>query len=136
MSDEQDVWSALKALLVTSPLGDDVYDYGEVPGVDGNPGQTPEAYTLLSIERRHVPTNNGRTSVTGWRSSIRYVATTAEDARLVGGWVRAAFEISPGRGRRLSVSGATSTPITHESTIAVTPDGDRYSGLSQWTLAL
>jgi hypothetical protein len=46
------------------------------------------------------------------------------------------FELAPGRGKKITVNGEESTPIVHESTQAVAADGDRYSGLSQWTLAL
>lgn len=137
MTDEQDVWDALKALLVATNLGADVYDYGKVPGADGNAGSLPDVYALLSVERRYVePRQAGGTSVTGWRASVRYVGTSAHNARVIGGWVRDAFEVSPGRGKKVTVGGIESTPITHETTSSVEPDDGRYSGLSQWTLAL
>lgn len=131
------VWNAMKALLTASPLGDDVYAYGEVPGETGNDGVLPDAFVLLSLQRRYVePREAGRTTITGWRASVRYVDTTAVNARRVGGWVSTAFETRPGYGRRITVNGVESTPITHESTTDVSPDDGRYSGLSHWTFAL
>lgn len=134
---EDDVWEALRALLTASDLGEDVYDYGKVPGESGVGGQLPGTFAVLSVERRYVPpTQSGGTNVTGWRASVRYVSTTATNARRVGGWVRGAFETSPGRGSRLVVEGVRSTAITHEVTTAVAPDEGRFSGLQQYTFAL
>jgi len=137
MTDEQAQWDALKALLTAGEIGDHVYDFGRVPGEKDVPGDTPDAFVLLSVERRYVaPNRAGGTDRTGWRVSCRFVDTSAANARLVGGWVRAALESTPGRGRRITVNGVTSTPITHETTSAVEADDGRYSGLSQWTYAL
>lgn len=134
---EDDVWNAAKALLAETPLDSDVYDYGKVSGEPGNGSKLPNAFALLSVERRYVlPNRQGGTAVTGWRVSVRFVGTTAANARRIGGWVRDAFESTPGRGKRLTVLGVESTPVTHESTTAVEPDDGRYSGLSQWTFAL
>lgn len=134
---EDDVWEALRDLLTASELGEHVYDYGKVPGENGVTGQQPATFAVLSVERRYVePRQSGGTSVTGWRASVRYVSTTATNARRVGGWVRGAFETSPGRGRRVVVAGVNSTALTHEVTAAVAPDEGRFSGLQQYTFAL
>jgi hypothetical protein len=125
-------WDAVKALLSASPAGNDVYDYGDVPGESsGNPGDLPEAFVVLSVSRRYAPPNNGRSAASGWRISCRHVAKTAADARLIGTWVTDALNEV-----RLSLEGVASTPITHESTTAVEPDDGMFSGLSQWTYAL
>lgn len=123
-------WDAVKALLTTT-AGDDVYDYGEVPGADGNQGKLPTAFVVFSMARRYVPASGGRTSVTGWRISCRFVGTTVPNARLVGTWITAALNEAT-----VTVGGATSTPITHESTTAVAKDEDRFSGVSTWTYAI
>jgi hypothetical protein len=136
MSD-QEHWSALAALLHGTDLGSDVYDYGKVPGADGNDGVLPDAFALLYIERRYVPpTRAGGTDRTGYRASVRFVGTTTPNARVIGGWVSSAFEISPGRGKRITVGGVDSTPLTHESTTAVEKDDGRFSGLVVYTYAL
>jgi hypothetical protein len=67
---------------------------------------------------------------------VRFVADTAFNARIVGGWVRDGLESTPGRGKRITVDGVESTPLTHESTTAVEKDEDRFSGLVTYTLAL
>jgi hypothetical protein len=133
----QEHWDALAALLKASNLGDDVYDYGQVPGADGNDGVMPTAFVLLHIDRRYVPpTRAGGTDRTGYRASVRFVGTTAHNARVIGGWVNDAFEVTPGRGKRITVGGVDSTPLTHESTTAVESDDGRYSGLVAYTYAL
>lgn len=124
-------WGAIKALL-TPTVGANIFDYGKVPGADGNSGTLPTTYVLLTVERRHVdPTTAGRSAVTGWRVSCRFVGNSTPNARAVGNWVTAALNE-----QRLTVGGLTSTPITHESTTAVESDDGMYSGLSQWTYAL
>jgi hypothetical protein len=76
MSD-QEHWDALAALLRETDLGSDVYDYGKVPGADGNEGTIPTVFAVLSIERRYVEPNKASgTGRTGWRVSVRYVGTT------------------------------------------------------------
>lgn len=124
-------WDAIKALLTASPLGDHAYDFGKVPGADGNSGTLPTTYVLLTVERRYAAPNNGRSAVTGWRVSCRFVGTTSPNARAVGNWVTAALNEA-----RVTVGGVQSTPITHESTNSVEPDDGMYSGLSQWIYAL
>ena len=134
MSDEQEVWDALAALLKATSLGDDVYDYGDVPGEDGNLGVVPPAFALLSVARRYVTADrSGATSVTGYRATVRFVGTSAVNARTIGGWVRSAFEVTPGRGKRVTVSGQ-SARIKFESANDVEPDNGRYSGLLIYTL--
>jgi hypothetical protein len=134
---EQDVWSALRDLLTYTSLGDNVYDYGKVPGQSGNPGELPTKFALLSVARRYVPPNrSGGTTVTGYRASVRFVGSSPVNARIIGGWVREAFESQPGRGKRITLAGVKSTVITHETTTEVEPDDGMYSGVTTYTLAL
>ena len=135
MSDEAAIWDALTALLEAGELSGVVFDFGNVPGESGVKGSLPDFYALLSIERRFVqpnkPTGTGRT---GWRATVRYVARTeAANARLMGRWVRDAFESTPGHGKRITADGATSTPLTHETTQAVDHDEGRFSGSVTYT---
>lgn len=134
--DEQAQWDALKELLVATDLGDHVYDYGQVPGTNSNAGQVPTTHLLLQVERRYAPPNKANgTDRSGWRATARCVGSTPANARLVMQWVRQAFEPVIGHGVLLTIDGATSTPITHESTNSVAPDDRMYSGSSQWTWA-
>jgi len=125
-------WSAIKALLADT-VGDDVYDYGKVPGADGNPGTLPTAFVMLSVDRRFIPSGwlSGRTSATGWRVFCHHVGNTAPNARTVGNWVTAALNEA-----RITVDGIASTPITHETTDPVAVDDGMFSGQSTWTYAL
>lgn len=124
-------WNAIKALL-TPTVGANVFDYGKVPGADGNSGVLPATYVLLTVERRYVePQTAGRSGVTGWRVSCRFVGNTTPNARAAGNWVTAALNEV-----RIALGSVSSTPITHESTTAVESDDGMYSGLSQWTYAI
>lgn len=123
---------ALTAAL-TAKVGENrIFDYGMVPGADDNDGTLPPIYVLLSIARRYAePTTAGRSPVTGWRVSCRYVGSTVAEARWAQMQVAAALNEV-----RLSIGGKTTTPITHESSTAIEPDEGMQSGLSSWTYVL
>ena len=135
---EQEVWDALKALLSATDLGEHVYDIDMVPSTNGVPGTLPESFAVLHVERRYVPpTTAGRTTINGYRAAVSFIGRSVHNARVIGSWVRDAFEDEPGSGRVITVGGIESTPITHESSTAVAKDDDaRWSGSSLWTLAL
>lgn len=137
MIDEQAIWDALEALLAAGDLSGRVYDYGDVPGEKGNDGTLPDYFALLSVSRRYAePNKPAGTGRTGWRISVQYVDRSTANARLIGRWVRDAFETTPGYGKRITVDGMRSTPLTHETTRAVEPDEDRFSGSVTYTFAL
>lgn len=131
---------AVLAPMLDATLGPDpdtgaatrVFEYGKVPGADGNPGQLPRIYVLVSIERRFAqPRQANMTNRSGWRISLRYVGHTVDEAR----W--AALQITNALNQRqITVGGAFSTAITHEQTRTVEPDDGLYSGRSDWTYAL
>jgi hypothetical protein len=111
---------------------DRVYEYGKVPGADGNDGVLPRIYVLISIGRRFAPPNKGDTTArSGWRVSLRYVGHTVDEARWAGSRIAAALDR-----QRINVAGLDSTAITHESTTPVKPDAGLFSGLVSYTYAL
>ena len=129
---------ALIAAALAATLGEDapgvgrVYDYGTVPGSDGNQGMLPSVYALVSIERRYVePARGGRSARSGWRVTIRYVGRTVSEARWAGLKVAAALNE-----QRFVIGGEKSTPLTHESTNGVEPDDGLFSGSVAYTYAL
>ena len=132
-------WAAVVAALSTAGVALPVYDYGEVPGSqspagDLNPGTTPTAYGLLSLERRYTPTHVdrvGRTEVTGWRVSLRVSGMSPTEVRVQTGRVFDALS-----GLVLVITGHRSTPVRHEASTDPAPDGDRYSALEQFTYTL
>lgn len=123
--------TALTALR--SDIGENVFTHGSVPGEDENAGSLPTAFVALSIERRFVtPSGMVRMpSLSGWRISAHHVASTVNNASLVGLAVANALD-----GQRLVIDGYTSTPVLLELTNAVAPDSGMFSGLSQWTYAI
>lgn len=133
--DERPHFEAIKARIAATnvALGADTYDFGEVPGEDGNPGTIPRIFVLLQVERRYMQNTRGVREATrsGWRVSIRYVGATSNEAKWAGKQVSTAMEAA-----RLDVEGFESTPVEHESTEAVRPDDGMFSGLSAWTYAL
>ncbi len=131
---------AVLAGLLNAALGPDpanengprCFDYGKVPGADGNKGTLPPIYTLVSLERRYAePTRGGRQPVTGWRLSVRYVGRTVDEARWAAVKVTDAINEA-----RIEVEDIKSTPITHEATQSIRPEDGRQTGMSQWTYAL
>lgn len=115
-----------------------VYDYGMVPGDENHPVEAerekspPAIYVLLTIERRYVgPRRAGRAGRSGWRVLARYVGRTVDEARWALDKVTDAIEE-----QRLDIAGQTSTPVTHETSTAIEPDGGRFSGLTAFTYAL
>ena len=132
---EVDQFDAIKS-LVSLPL----YDYDRVPGLLNsttgvqNPGDTPTAYGLLSIERRYVPpaiARVGRTATTGWRVAIRVCAKSPHEARTKVADVNTALN-----GATVTVAGLRSTPLWHDSSTSVEPAEKVFSALHQWTYAL
>ncbi|HKY58305.1 MAG TPA: hypothetical protein VJL80_09730 [Aeromicrobium sp.] len=124
----------LRAALGVEPVTGDqrLYDYGEVPGADGNDGVLPSVYVLLTVERRYVgPRRAGRAGRSGWRITARYVGRNVDEARWALDKVTDAIDEA-----RLTIGGYVSTPVTHESSTAIEPDDGRFSGLTVWTYAL
>lgn len=135
MSDEAAQFAAIKALIP----GLEVYDYGRVPGLKNvsgqlNPGHAPTRYVLLSIERRFVPqegTRAGRTQRIGYRAALRICAKTPSECRAAAKTVSTALD-----GAALTVAGAKSTPLHHDSSASPEADDGYYAALHQWTYAL
>lgn len=125
--------SAVKA-AVTSSLAPSwtAYDYGKVPGSDGNSGTLPSIYALVSVERRFNSNLrlSAQASQTGWRITVRSAGRTIDETR----WAmnRAAVALNEAR---LTVEGRATSPIQFEVEQSPELDGGRYSGLSSWTYA-
>lgn len=129
--DTRDHVAALTAALAHPELP--VFEYGEVPGLNGNPGSTPDQYVLLQVERRTVPNVRmvGLASRTGWRITVRPVAPDATRCRWALNHVSTRLE-----GCTLSVGGFDSIPLQHETTDSVTPDEGLFSAVARWTYSL
>ena len=110
-----------------------VYDFGGVPGLDGNPGGAPPIHWLFALERRYVdPQKAGRASRSGWRLQVVSVGTTADEARYAKQALAEALE-----GRTLTFGGWVSTPVAHESSDGIELDKDGWwSGRTTFTYAL
>lgn len=138
VTDERKHDAAIRPLLAAR-LGDEangdsrVYAYGEVPGMDRNPGVIPDIYVLLTIERRYAPPVRmvGRPSRSGWRVTCRGVGRTVNEARWAMNASTNALE-----DLRLQIADATSTPLTLEVAQLVEPDDGRFSGLVTYTYVL
>lgn len=123
---------------VSEALGpSDAYDYGKVPGADGNDGRLPDIYALVSVERRFNPTLrlSGQSGVIGWRAAVRVVGRTPDETRWALMFVASA--LNEARLAILTEDGPKSTtPIQFESEQAPEKDDSRYSALSLWTYSL
>lgn len=118
--------------LVDSAAKSIVFDYGKVPGADGNAGTLPPIYLLLNVERRATGVYRaGRAGVSGWRISLRGVGRTVDEAR----WALNKATVALDE-QNLLIGGKTSTPVTFNTSQAVSKDDGRFSGLIAWTYAL
>lgn len=110
-----------------------LYDYGKVPGADGNPGTLPDIYCLTTVERRAgLPVRRvATTGRTGWRATFRVVGRTVDEVRWGLKQVSDALD-----SQRLTINGVETTPIQTESEQAPGPDEGRQSGLSSWIYTL
>lgn len=129
-------WQARIAtgLTLVDSLGNPViYDHGEVPGEDNNPGSLPRRFALLQVERRYLESLHSTRHATrsSWRIAVRHVGHTVDEARWVGMHVSAALD-----SKTIDIEGFTSTPAQHEQTNAVTADDGLFSGLAVWTYTL
>lgn len=107
-----------------------VFDFGGVPGQNQNSGTVPDLFVALQVERRFVPNVRmvALASRSSWRIAARYVGRSVNNARLAGLVVTNALD-----GQRLTITGATSTPVLLESATSIQPDDGMFSGTSSWT---
>ncbi|AIY15843.1 hypothetical protein KR76_01970 [Pimelobacter simplex] len=118
--------------LVDSAAKPIVFDYGNVPGADGNAGTLPPIHLLLTVERRAAGVfRAGRAGVSGWRITLRGVGRTVDEARWALNKATGALDE-----QNLLIGGKTSTPVTFNISQAISKDDGRFSGLVAWTYAL
>lgn len=128
--DARPVVEAIRTAIEAQLGGWQVYDYGQVPGADGNTGALPNIYALLSIERTpsSVRRMSAQRNVSGWRFTVRVVGRTVNEAR----WALAKVAVAVNE-VTLIADGRQSTPIQHERDQAPELDEGRFSALSSWT---
>lgn len=120
---------------VTDAFGEwTAYDYGKVPGADGNTGRLPSIYALVTVERRFGGNlrSTARAGNVGWRATVRVVGRTPDEAR----WalLRVAEALNEKRLHVLTETGPKSTtPIQFESEQSPEKDDGRYSALVSYT---
>lgn len=129
--DERPHFKAVESAINAQIGSWSVYEYGQVPGLDGNEPPTPDMYVLLQVERRagasplHASAQAGRI---GWRASVRAVARTANECR----WLQ--LKIADALDEQvLDVDGDSTSPIQLESGSAPASDKGWFESLSRWT---
>lgn len=99
---------ALKVDLKAALNSQHVYDYDEVPGVDGNPGPLPGIFALISVEL--VPSTNrrmtGQSAVRRWIASVSGLGETVDESR----WALAKIAGALYE-KRLTVDGTATSPL-------------------------
>lgn len=123
--------TAIKAALSSLPVT--VYEYDNVPGSNGNGGTVPQNFLILAVERRFGGNlrNSARSSVSGWRFSLRSVGATVSNARKLLADSAALLNES-----RLTVGGESTTRIQYESGQAPAWDDGHYSAVDFYVYAL
>lgn len=85
------IFAALNAALAPRSVA---YEYGKVPGANGNNGTEPDRYVVVDISRRYVEHRraSGFVPLQGGRVGTRYIAKSATDVRAMRAKVTAALE--------------------------------------------
>jgi hypothetical protein len=85
------IFAALNAALAPRSVA---YEYGKVPGSNGNTGTEPDHYVVVDISRRYVPERraSGEVMLPGGRVGTRYIGKNAADVRAMRAKVTAALE--------------------------------------------
>lgn len=93
----------------------------------------PAYYTEVTVTARYgaEPRNTGSTGRRGWRITTRVVGDYASNAQEIRKRVDTGL-----RYVRLTVDGATTTPIQFESEDPIGEDDGWFSGLTTWTYAI
>lgn len=131
MSADPRAHAAAVELILEAHVGADrVFAWGEVPGLDDNPGETPPLCVLLQVARANRPAlQMGRTSGrTSWRIAARAVGRNADECRWVLDRISQALS-----GTRVPVGPDASTPVQFESADDAGPDDGCMSALTTWT---
>lgn len=125
--------AAAKARIKAQFGPNEVYTYDEVPGTNGNSGDVPSIFAIVSVERRfaETPRMTGQPSRSGWRLDVRWAGRDEDEARWAESKVTAALE-----GVRLTISGFTSTRIRFETNDAPTYADGRMVGMTSFTYCL
>lgn len=110
-----------------------LYERGDVPGLDGNPGPEPLRYLILDLERTDAPSSrmSATASRSGWRASVICVGKQRTEVRAGLTHVSTALDSTA-----LTIAAELSTPIHYESTTDPRPDGAYMSAESVWTYVL
>ena len=106
------------------------YEYGGVPGSDGNAGTEPPKYVLVDLSRRYVESfrSGGDPSVLGHRLGTRYVAKNLADARTMRDRVMTALE-----GQIIATPAGEIGPFVFESSDSFLPTEGFQVGTDTWT---
>ncbi len=124
---------ALRDALKVTLGATNVYEWGQVPGESGNAGSLPPMWALVSLQR--VQNTDLRVSaeagMTEWRVTVGVVGSTPDETR----WLLYKTAIALNE-ESLSIGGATTSPLQHESERAATRDEGRYYSAVIYTYAL
>ena len=122
--------AAILATLNAAIAPSVAYEYGKVPGSNGNAGTEPPKYVLVDVSRRYVDSfrGGGGPSVKSHRLGTRYVAKSAGDARTMQRRVTDVLE-----GQIIATDAGEVGPFIFESSDAIAPDDGFQVGTDTWT---
>ena len=127
---ESEQAEAILAVLNAALAPAVAYEYGKVPGSNGNAGTEPAKYLLVDISRRYVGSfrTSGAASLKGYRLGTRYVAKSSGDARTMRQRVAAALE-----GHIIKTEAGEIGPFMFETGDPIRPDDTYQVGTDTWT---
>lgn len=110
----------------------EVYEYGKVPGADGNKGSLPDMFVLVSLERRSNPNLrlSAQASTAGWRLSARGLGRTVPECQ----WLMWRISVALNE-QFLTVGGRLTTPLQFDPGSPPTFDSGKYVADDFYTFA-
>jgi hypothetical protein len=127
---ESEMAAAILATLNAAIAPSVAYEYGKVPGSNGNAGTEPAKYLLIDVTRRYVDSHraSGVTSLTGYRLGTRYVAKSIGDAREMRRRTATALE-----DQILATADGELGPFTFEAADSLVLTEGYHVGTDTWT---
>ena len=122
--------AAILATLNTAIAPSVAYEYGKVPGSNGNAGTEPSKYLLIDVTRRYTDVRrvSGVVSMKGYRLGTRYVAKSIGDAREMRRRTTAVLE-----DQILATPDGDLGPFTFETADALVLTEGYHVGTDTWT---
>lgn len=128
--DQRPHLAAIQAAIKAHFGPNGAFNYGEVPGANGNTGTLPNIFALVQVERAISGTHllSGNAAIGEWRTVVRGLGRTVLEAE----WALAKIHDALNE-QRLTVGSMQTTQLQHGGSEAPAFDDGRYVGWHMFT---